>query len=138
MTPIIIHNILKLVIRKIILNLILSFKIAIIINILMLIISPISGDPSIIRGQAWPHPVQREQAHQAASGPIEEISYFIFRTLTFGECLMWAWLSRKYPPCGNDPKSEKKPHIAVTRKPYRSLTFRNGHFIARSSIFLLV
>ena len=64
----------------------------------------------------------------------EEISYFIFRSLTFSECLMRA----SYSPCGNDPKSEKKPLIAVTRKPYRSLTFRNGHIIAESSIFLLV
>ena len=64
----------------------------------------ISGDPSIIRGQAWPHPVQREQAHQVASGLVEKISYFIFRSLTFGECLMRA----SYSPCGNDPKSEKK------------------------------
>ena len=84
-----------------------SFKIAIIINILNLFSSPISGDPSIIRGQAWPHPVQREQAHQVASGPVEEISYFIFRSLAFSECLMWASLSRKYSLCGNDPESEK-------------------------------
>ena len=42
MTPIIIRNILKLVIRKIILNLILSLKIVIIVNILHLITSPIN------------------------------------------------------------------------------------------------
>ena len=106
-----------------------SFKIAIIINILNLFSSPISGDPSIIRGQAWPHPVQREQAHQVASGPVEKISYFIFRSLAFSECLMWAWLSRKYSLCGNDPESEKtsycshKKTVSITYIQRRVLNF---------------